>query len=292
MADGPLDLFSFPAMSSRVYGKLASYLQERLGIKLPPAKRVMLQTRVLKRLKALGLPSYEKYVEYVFSPQGQAEELEHLFDVTTTNKTEFFREIAHFDVLFQKVLPELSEKRECSSDRPFVAWSAGCSTGEEAYSLAIVLEEFAKANSPFAYSILASDISTRVLAVAKKAVYEEEKIAMITYDWRKDYFLRSKDRSRREVRVAPFLRSKVNFFRLNLMDERYSLPAKADVIFCRNVVIYFERRIQLELLHRFARCLHAGGYLFTGHAETFCNMNIPFTPVMPTVYRRAEGPDD
>jgi chemotaxis protein methyltransferase CheR len=288
MTDSKIDFFILPAMSDRVYHKLSSLLTEHLGIKLPPDKRVMLQSRVLKRLKALGLKSYEAYADFIFSPQGLDEELAHLFDVTTTNKTEFFREPAHFEILLSTILPAYARRVEISSGKPLVVWSAGCSTGEEPYTLAMTLAEYRRTHPGFDFLVLASDISIRVLEIARRAVYAEDRIDAIPPALRRRYLSRSRDRRRREIRIVPDLRGKVIFFRLNLMEERFVLPAQPDIIFCRNVIIYFDRETQLELVRRFHRCLQPDGYLFSGHSETFCNMDVPFTQLMPTVYIRRD----
>ena len=286
MADGTIDVYTLPAMSDGVFQRLSAFLTEHLGIKLPEAKRVMLQSRVMKRLKALGLRSYETYCDYLFSPRGQDEELAHLFDVTTTNKTEFFREAAHFDILRERILPEITARQSISRQRPLAVWSAGCSTGEEPYTLAITLAEYAGSHPGFEFTVLASDISTRVLDTAERAVYSEDRIEGIPFELRRKYLLRSKDREKRQIRMVPALRSLVHFFRLNLMVDRFVLPVRPDIIFCRNVIIYFDRGTQLELVKRFHRCLQPDGYLFTGHSETFCNMDVPFKQILPTVYVR------
>ncbi|HEQ72030.1 MAG TPA: chemotaxis protein CheR [Spirochaetia bacterium] len=290
--DRPAVSLFLPSMSDAIYQRLSVFLQGHLGIKLPPAKKVMLQSRLLKRLKVLGYATYEDYCDFLFSPRGTEEELPHLFDVTTTNKTEFFREPRHFEFLSLSLLPELDTKLGISASRPLVVWSAGCSTGEEPYSLAIALYEHQLRHPTFRFVVLASDISTRVLEIARRAVYPEDKIAAVSLSMRRRYFMRNRDRTAREVRLTPMIRAQVRFFRLNLMEEHYNLPAPVDVIFCRNVFIYFERETQLRLVRRFYSVLHDDGYLFTGHSETFCNLDVPFRQVVPTVYRKktyAEG---
>jgi chemotaxis protein methyltransferase CheR len=286
MADVRTDTAFLPTMSDRVFSRLAEFLNAALGIKLPPEKRVMLQSRVLKRLRILGLRSYDDYCDFLFTPQGQREEFSHLIDVTTTNKTDFFREAVHFDVLRDLVLPGYREGAGLAAERPLVVWSAGCSTGEEPYTLALVLSEFRELHPGFPFWIMASDISTRVLETARQAVYPESRIDVVPMPLRRKYFLRSRDRARQEVRLTPSIRSRVHFFRLNLMDEQFVLPARVDIIFCRNVLIYFSHATQENLVRRFFHNLNPGGYLFTGHSETLCNMSVPFETVVPTVYRR------
>ncbi|MBN2352862.1 MAG: chemotaxis protein CheR [Spirochaetales bacterium] len=276
-------------MSDEVFRRLASYIHENLGIKMPRSKHLMLQSRVHKRLKALGLGGYEEYCAFFFSPRGQEEELDHLFDVATTNKTEFFREPVHFDILTRTVLPAIRAERELTASRPLVVWSAGCSTGEEPYSLAMSISEYASAGTTFPFLVLASDISTRALETARLAVYSEAAIRTVPVTLRAKYLLRSKDREKNEFRIVPALRAAVRFFRLNLMEKSFDLPVRPDVIFCRNVVIYFDRATQTRLFRRFAESMARGGYLFTGHSENLCNMGVPFASVLPTVYRSIDG---
>ncbi len=275
----------YPAASGMTDGdfnRLRQFIEAELGIRMPPSKRVMLESRLSRRLRHLGLQSFGAYADLVFSPEGARTELIHMIDAVTTNKTDFFREADHFDYLLNQLLPSYSPK----TGLPFRLWSAGCSTGEEAYTLAMVMEEHRRKVPAFQYSIFASDISTRVLAQALNAVYDEEKIAPIPLDYKKRYFLRSKDPSLAVVRIKPELRSKVEFRRLNLMDEEYQIPWKFDVIFCRNVIIYFERPVQERLIQKLYGALSEGGTLFLGHSETITGMKVPFRSVAPTVYKK------
>ncbi|WP_415519241.1 MAG: protein-glutamate O-methyltransferase CheR [Desulfovibrio aminophilus] len=271
-----------PKMSEADFRRFSQFITAELGIKLPPAKKTMLEARLQKRLRALGLGSHREYCEFLFSPQGMEQELAQLIDVVTTNTTHFFREPRHFEILAAKVIPDVLRRK----GRGRVAvWSAGCSTGEEPYTLAMVLSECAEANPELSFSILATDISTQVLAQAKRAVYAEDRIEGIPEVLKRKYLLRSKDRSRRVVRMGPELRSVVNFQRLNFMRE-FDFREDLDIIFCRNVVIYFDRGTQEELFKRFCGKLIPGGYLFIGHSESLTGMDLPLVQVAPTVYRR------
>ena len=165
-------------------------------------------------------------------------------------------------------------------------WSAGCSTGAEPYTLAIVLEEFANGWGGFDYSILATDISTRVLSKAREGIYTEEEVGPIPLPLKKKYLLRSKNREKKIVRIAPEIRSKVIFNRLNFMDAEYAVPNALDVIFCRNVIIYFDHPTQQLVLSRLCRCLLPGGYIFLGHSETLNGFRLPLKQVTATVYRK------
>jgi chemotaxis protein methyltransferase CheR len=245
----------------------------------------MLEARIKRRLKILGYHSYGEYCDYLFGHEGLKDELVHLIDVVTTNKTDFFREPGHFDYLAQKALPELAER---IAGRQFVIWSAGCSTGEEPYTMAIVLSEYALTHPGFRFRILASDISNLVLAKAEMGVYTSEVVAPVQPMLRQKYFMRSRDRGSNQVRVAPELRKLIEFRRLNFMDADYGIE-KVDAIFCRNVIIYFDRATQERILQRLSNCLLPGGYMFVGHAETLHDMDLPLTPVAPALYRRTDG---
>jgi chemotaxis protein methyltransferase CheR len=274
--------------SRKDFERLSDYIYGEFGIKMPSAKQTMLEGRLAKRLRHLQLSSYREYCDYLFSGEGQKEELVHLVNAVTTNKTDFFREPAHFDHLTQTVLPELASLKGAGLRRPLKIWSAGCSTGEEPYTLCMVLSEYAQTYAEFSagYSILATDISTRVLQMAINAVYHTERIAPIGMPLRKKYLLKSKDPSNPVVRIAPELRSKVTFGQLNFMVEDFGLRERLDIIFCRNVIIYFDKETQQRLMHKFCRYLEPGGYLFLGHSESLHGYDLPLEQVAPTVYRR------
>ena len=264
--------------------RLRSLVYEQCGINLSSDKKVMLEVRLKRRLRSLDLSSYSEYCEYVFSRHGQETELSHLIDAITTNKTDFFREPAHFDFLAQKALPELAARTK--SARRLLAWSAGCSTGEEPYTLAIVLNEYCEVHPNFRFTVLATDIATTVLAKAKKGVFNSEVVRPVPQHLRRKYFMHSRDPSSNLMRVVPELRELVEFRRLNLMDADLGLGELAEFIFCRNVVIYFDRPTQEQLFERLAQQLAPGGYLFIGHSETLHGMELPLAAVAPALYRR------
>jgi len=271
------------AMSEKEFRRLSEFVHTECGIKLPPSKKVMVEARLQKRLRNLGMPGYRQYYEYLFSPRGLEEELVHLIDVITTNTTEFFREPRHFEILTREALP--TWRTEHGVAKTFRLWSAGCSTGEEPYTLAIVLSEFASQTQGFRFSVLATDISTKVLAMARNGVYPEDRIGKLTLEMKRRYLLRSKDRSQHLVRLAPEVRRLVEFRRLNFM-ETFSFPEPMDTIFCRNVMIYFDRSTQEQLLRKFCSQLCPGGFLFIGHSESLTGMDLPLRQHAPTVYRK------
>jgi chemotaxis protein methyltransferase CheR len=274
------------AINDRDFARLSSFIHSEYGIKLPEGKRVLLESRLRRRLRVLGMNSYSEYCDYLFSPEGTQNEIIHMIDVVTTNKTDFFREPKHFDFLVQTALPELIKVYEANSRRKYTIWSAGCSTGEEPHTLAMVLSEFAERQHGFNFSILATDISTRVLEHARRGIYKEEVVQPVPVAMKMKYLLKGKDKNNGLVRVGPQLRSLINFRRLNFMDSDFGIKEPVDIIFCRNVIIYFDRPTQEKLLNRFARQLIPGGYLFMGHSETLSGMSVPLQPAGQMVYRK------
>ncbi|MBJ6723141.1 CheR family methyltransferase [Geomesophilobacter sediminis] len=270
-------------LSAKDFNRLSRFIYEQCGIKMPEVKKTMLEARLQKRLRSLGIHHFSEYVEYLFSPDGLANEMVPMIDMVTTNKTDFFREPDHFDYLTQRVLPDWVRRH---GSMRFNIWSAGCSTGEEPYTMAMVLSEFADANPGFDFQILATDISTRVLDKAKNGIYSESLVDPVPQHLKKKYLLRSKDRSSGLVRIVPELREKIRFRRLNFMDDDFGMRDQLDVIFCRNVIIYFDRPTQEGLLQRFHRQLKPGGFIFMGHSETLSGLDVALTSVYPTVYRK------
>ena len=230
--------------------------------------------------------SFDEYYDFVFSGEGRAEELQNMIDVITTNKTDFFREPRHFDYLVQTALPELIHNGAIKNGRKVLVWSAGCSTGEEPYTIAIVLSEFAERCPGFQFSILATDLSTKVLKEAALGIYSEDDVETIPLGLKKKYLLKSRDRKKRMVRIVPELRSGIDFRSLNFMEDDYGIRRARDVIFCRNVLIYFDRPTQEIVLKRICRHLRPGGYMFMGHSETLNGLNVPLSQAAPTIYRK------
>jgi chemotaxis protein methyltransferase CheR len=279
--------FAQPAkMKDKVFQQFSSFIYDQVGIQLPPSKKTMLEARLQKRLKVNNIESFEEYGQFVFSAQGLQAELIHLIDVVTTNKTDFFREPGHFDFLTQKALPTIL-KRNKSPSHPIRIWSAGCSSGEEPYTLAMVLSDYAAEQRNCHFSILASDISTRILDTAKKAIYPEERTSDIAMHVKKRYLLRSRDRQRGLIRICPELRAMITFKRINFMDNDFGISEKMDIIFCRNVVIYFDKDTQQNLMQKFHRQLRPGGYLFLGHSETLNGIDVDLKAVGSTVYQKS-----
>jgi chemotaxis protein methyltransferase CheR len=275
--------FHSDGLSARDLDRLRRLVYQQSGITLSPEKKLMLEGRLRRRMARLNLGSYRQYCKYVFNGAGhEAEELVHLIDVVTTNKTDFFREKVHFDFLAAQALPQLTA---AAGGRQLLIWSAGCSTGEEPYTLAMVLSEYRQSHPGFRFRILATDISTAVLEKAQRGVFPSDAAQPVPRDLLRRYFMRSRDPDSGLLRVVPELRDMIEFRYLNLMEE-FGMPEPADAIFCRNVIIYFDRPTQERLLIKFSRQLVAGGYLFLGHSESLHQMDIQLAPVAPALYRK------
>jgi chemotaxis protein methyltransferase CheR len=285
MTDSVVSKIYGAKMSDADFKKLSSFIYSEYGIKMPDVKKTMLQSRLQKRLVTTQITSFKEYIEYVFSKEGKQTELIHMIDVVTTNKTDFFREPVHFDFLQEVVLPDYyqAHKRKIMD-----IWAAGCSSGEEPYTLAIVLAEFAEQHQGFDFRIYATDISTRILKRAMEAIYSEEKTSMIPMYLKKKYLLKSKDPTKKLVRISQLLRKKITFSRLNFMDATYDVPYIFDAIFCRNVIIYFDRETQEKVINKLSRNLSSSGYFFLGHSESIANMNVPLRHIKPTIFKKTE----
>ncbi|MGE4298683.1 MAG: protein-glutamate O-methyltransferase CheR [Desulfovibrionaceae bacterium] len=270
-------------MTEEDFKQCSEFIHAELGIKLPPAKKTMLEARLQKRLRVLGLATYGEYCDYLFTSEGMAGELGSLINAVTTNTTDFFREPKHFDFLSGHVLPEWMAAN--GPHRRLRLWSAGCSVGMEPYTLAMVLNEFKAVSAGFTFSILATDISSQALEKAVAGIYEEDRVAPVPDALKRKYLLRSKDRTRRLVRIAPEVRKQIAFKRLNFMDA-FSFREPMDIIFCRNVIIYFDRPTQEVLFQKFCQHLRPGGYIFIGHSESLAGMDLPLRQTAPTVYRK------
>jgi chemotaxis protein methyltransferase CheR len=276
-------VLSHVKMSAYDFTKLSNFIYDEYGIKLTPVKKTMLESRLQKRLNALQIDSYKDYCDFVFSTQGRQQELIHMIDLVTTNKTDFFREPAHFDFLTNQILPEFTSN---TLVRPLKIWSAGCSSGEEPYTLAMVINEFCESQLPINFSIAATDLSTHVLNKAITAVYSEERVAGIPLQLKRKYFLKSKDPSKKTVRIVPYLRNRVTFGRLNFMDDSLDIASDFDIVFCRNVIIYFDKITQEKVINKLCDKLKLGGYFFLGHSESITGMHVPLEQLKPTVFRK------
>jgi len=273
-------------LSAKDFGRLAEFIQGYAGIKMPAAKKVLVEGRLRRRVKALGMDTLSDYCHFLFEENGLAEESVKVIDAVTTNKTEFFRESQHFSFLTDRALPQLVSERKEGRGRIIKAWSAASSSGAEPYSMAIVLSSFLERQAGFNFTVYATDICTDVLETAARGVYPEDAISPVPHDLRRRYFRRSKDPKRQEVRVSPDLREKVKFSHLNLMSDNYGMPLDMDVIFCRNVLIYFDSPTQERVLRHLCGHLRPGGFLFVGHTEALSGHSLPVKAVSNAVFVR------
>ncbi len=274
------------SLTDKDFDRFSKLVYDQCGIKLPAHKRSMLEARLRKRLRAHNLHTFEDYADLVFSEGESTEELVKLIDVVTTNKTDFFREPAHYDYLVQSALPFLVESFGSGINQPLRIWSAGCSTGKEPYTLAMVLKEYQREVPDFQFDILGTDICTDVLEKAVQGIYPVAKAEPIPIALKKKYLLKSKGPDSSMVRIVPELRSLVRYRRLNFMDDDFGFREPFDIIFCRNVIIYFDRPTQERLLAKLAANLTVGRYIFLGHSETLLGLNLPLKQMAPSVYRR------
>ncbi len=263
-------------MSDREFARIRELVLEETGISLAPTKREMVYGRLARRLRALNMNSFRDYLELVADPN--SDEMSHLVNAITTNLTAFFREPHHFEFLAKTALPEAMQRNRASARLRI--WSAGCSTGEEPYSIAMVLDEALRGRKWDA-RILATDLDSNVIATACEGVYPLERVADVNAMRKRKYLLRSDDR----VRVKPELQAYLAFRQLNLL-RPWPMQGPFDVIFCRNVIIYFDRPTQQALFGRFAEMLQPGGYLLLGHSESMPQGDSRFHFLGKTVYQR------
>lgn len=261
------------------FQQIQSLVYEKAGITLSEQKQSLVVSRLSKRIRQLDLPSFQAYYDLVSSGNDQ-EELTQMLDLMSTNKTDFFREPVHFEFLKEKIIPTLSQAKRVR------IWSSASSTGEEPYTIAMTLLDSVPDPRTWDFKILASDLSTRVLDKASRGVYEEERVTNLSDTLIKRHFLRGKGNQAGFVKVKPHVRELVTYRRINLMDEAFPIRTSLDVIFCRNVMIYFDRPTQSRLMAKFYRYLNPGGYLFIGHSESLQWIDHPFAYVAPTIYQK------
>ena len=262
-------------LTTEQFDRISETMMTVAGIRLPPGKETLVRSRLSKRLRALGLTGFEAYLEHI-DGDGSGAELAEMVDALTTNKTSFFRESAHFDFLAERVLPELNGRSELK------VWSAGCASGEEPYTLAMVLAEHLPEPLDRNARILATDISGHSLAVARAGIYGSGLVESVPQPLRRKYLERRSD-GRYGVKAS--LKEMTRFARLNLMGD-WPMRGPFDAVFCRNVMIYFDRETREELVARFHGLIREGGYLFVGHSESLTGLTHEFQYVQPAVYRR------
>ncbi|MFZ5495067.1 MAG: CheR family methyltransferase [Verrucomicrobiota bacterium] len=256
---------------------------QRSRICLDTDKREMVGARLSKRLRATKLGSVTEYCQLLRSPEA-GEELAHLIDAISTNHTFFFRENAHFDFVRNQIVPEMQQRQRAERWPRFLAWSAACSSGEEPYSLAITLAESLAPG--WDWHIQCSDISHRILDRASRGIYAEDVVERLPPAVVRRHFQKGIGPQAGNYRIRPELRQRLAFHQMNLLERDSPLDELFHVIFCRNVMIYFDRPTQQELVNRLARRLVPGGYLLVGHAESLAGISHPLQTVRPATYRR------
>lgn len=271
-------------LSKRNFEALSKFIYSYSGIKMPLNKITMLEGRLRRRLRVTGIPTFDDYCDYLFNQGGIEREAIYLIDVVTTNKTDFFREPKHFDYMRDVALGDILRQ---FSERRIRIWSSACSTGAEPYTLAMVMSDFLQSKAQDRdYFILATDLSTDVLQKAQKGIYSSDMMAPVPPEMMRRYVMKATNAHRQEMRVSPMLRQKVGFARMNLMDAKYPIGDPMHIIFCRNVLIYFDKQTQSQVLTRLCNNLAPGGYLFIGHSETVTGFDLPIRQVANTIFKR------
>jgi chemotaxis protein methyltransferase CheR len=271
-----------PELSDRDFFCFCQLVHQHAGIHLTTQKKELVRARLTKILREQGLTDFREYYDKVVADTSGIE-LSCLLDAISTNQTAFWREPKHFQYLAEEILPAWpAERRQPLKGK---LWSAGCSSGEEPYTLAILLMTAFPGEDLSQVKIHASDLNTRVLSQAELGIYPLSRLEPLAPEWRRRFFQKGVGQRQGFVRVKTEVRRLVNFFRFNLMDQ---LPFREelDIIFCRNVMIYFEKETQVKLVNKFYDCLRPGGYLFIGHSESLCNHRHQFSYVKPTIYRK------
>jgi chemotaxis protein methyltransferase CheR len=270
-------------LSDKEFSLFSRLVYEKAGINLHDGKKELVRSRLSKRLRAKNMSQFKEYYKFLMVDDS-GEELIHMLDAISTNLTSFFREPKHFAFLEQKALPAVTGNARLRN-QPLNVWSAGCSSGEEPYTLSICLHEFAGSQSDLNFKILATDISTRVLATASNGVYHGSQVQAIEQNLLRKYFQRGQGNWAGHYRLKPFVRKSIEFMRLNLM-EPFPFSTKFQVIFCRNVMIYFDKQTQSRLVNKYYDCLEPGGFLFIGHSESLMGTEHRFKYVQPTIYQK------
>lgn len=264
------------------YKALTRLIYAETGIAIKPGKQTMLEGRLRRAARAAGMASVSHYCEHLLSGDIGSGDLQDLINAVTTNKTDFFREPGHFDYLVDTILPSYIDQGK----RRITCWSAACSSGAEPYTLAMLLEDFVSRHRGIDYKIVATDLDTAILEVAVKGIYPREQLQPVPELLRKRFVREARNVLRDPVRIAPELRRKVSFGQINLISRQYPLPAAMDLIFCRNVLIYFDRATQEEVVERLCENLEPGGYLFLGHSESIAGFKSELRQVGSTIFQK------
>ena len=280
-----MDAFSPVPLSDAAHRTLSELVYRHSRIRVGTEKQPMLANRLRRRLTELGLASFDDYCDLLRSHR-DPEEIEHLIDFVSTNHTFFFREADHFEFLRDRILPEFS-RTLAARDIPLRLWSAACSTGEEPYSMAMIVSEHLRQHPGLPWQLEASDISRRALQRAETAIYPEESSAQIPADLLKRHFQQGIGSQAGRIRVKRDLRQRVRFHRINLFQPEYPVSQDQHVILCRNVMIYFDAESRIEVVRHLTRHLAPGGYLLVGHSESLLGIPHELESIQHGIYRRS-----
>lgn len=275
---------TYSELSDKEFLLFRTIVYDKCGINLHDGKKELVRSRLAKRLRELNIPDFKQYHDYLTNDD-TGEELILMLDAISTNLTSFFREPKHFEFLKEEVLPDFLKSAGPMSSKSLNIWSAGCSSGEEPYTLSICLQEFMAGHRSFDYNILATDISTKVLAKAAAGVYPKTQTRNITGQLLRKYFQQGQGKWADHVRLKPNIRKEIQFQRFNLMDP-FPKRDHYHIIFCRNVMIYFDKNIQEKVVNKFYDALTDGGVLFIGHSESLMGTQHKFNYIRPTIYRK------
>ena len=272
-----------PQISDREFALFQDLIRRTAGIHLSDVKKALVLSRLSRRLRQLGFATFHEYYDHLLS--GDQEECVRMIDCMTTNETRFFREEDQFRFLESDVLPAWRAEAEAGGRQRHVrAWCAGCSTGEEPYSLAMVLLRALPPGAGWVIDILATDLSTRALDHARQAVWPIDRAAEIPAEYLKAYMLRGTRSQEGRMKAGPKIRALVRFERLNLNDERYAVTGPFDLVLCRNVLIYFDEELKARVIGRLLDLLGPDGYLLTGHAEGLVGLTSRLRTVRPSIF--------
>ncbi len=274
--------------SAEIYRVLKDIIYRHSGIYLSPKEAGVIESRVGRRLQALGLESYARYVDLLLGAAGP-DEIPALLDAVTVNYTSFFRDPAHFQRLTGEVLPEILARTTAGDPAPVRLWSAGCSSGEEPFSLAMCCAEELGGTAHHNLRILATDINRKVLGIARRAVYPADRLAGVPHNLAVKYLVRDAETPDGHLRIGPEVRRLVRFRRFNVLHDAPALRARLDVVFCRNVMMYFDQGTQSRLLANLARYLKPGGFLFIGDSDRAHPAPAGLTRLCVSVYRKPPG---
>ncbi len=275
-----------PTLSNKEFELFRDLIYKTSGINLAQSKKELVKSRLSKRLAAKSIDTFEEYYRFVTRTDNSGEELVHLLDNISTNKTDFFREKKHFEFLNSKLLPDLIEKKEKMRDKKLRVWCAASSSGEEPYTLAMTVLDHITPKNGWDIKILATDISTKILQKAIRGVYMQETVNDIPQGLLAAHFSRTLINNTVFYKVKDHLKALISYRRFNLMTPKFPFKNPFDFIFCRNVMIYFDPETQQRLVSKFYDCLPKEGYLFIGHSETLAKRVSGFKYIQPALYQK------